>query len=209
MTSTSESVLGIFKNSELSFSALKTLKNSGFRESDISLMLMTEPVHENLTSVPSVEMPTTVITYASTGAILGGIFGILSGVGFFVVANPVPYALLNSLIVLFAGVGIGGSAGALAGFLIGLGNINIKSEQQETGFENGGVLISIYGDNQEWLAKAKKLLSATGASNISVAKNIKFPAGLPTLEGIKFPIPEVIIPQVPHIVTANLSVHKN
>lgn len=203
MTSTSESVFGIYKNSELSVCGARTLKNSGFRESDISLLMMTDSRSEKPTSNKVSSMSSAVITYASIGAILGGMFGILSGAGFLMGTKPVPYELLNSLIVLFAGVGLGGSIGALTGFLMGLGNSQIKSGVKESWIENGEVLISVHGDNEEWLAKAKNLMFATGARSIYLSQNIKLESRLPIGNGIKFPINEVIIPQLPHIVTTH------
>lgn len=203
MTCSSESVFGIFKNSETSFSCVKNLKNIGFRESDISLLLMTEPMRDESTSLNASGIPSAILTYAATGAILGGIFGILSGIGFFAVSTAVSSAFINSMIALFAGVGIGGSVGSLAGVLIGLGNIQMQSERHDVVIENGGVLISVHADNTEWLSKAKDLLTSTGANNVSVVKNIRFEPTPTIINRIQFPISDVIIPQVPDVVTTN------
>jgi hypothetical protein len=51
--------------------------------------------------------------------------------------------------------------------LIGLGIPEYEAKRYEGRIKSGGILLSVHSDNSEWTKKAKEILRATGAEDIS------------------------------------------
>jgi hypothetical protein len=66
-------------------------------------------------------------------------------------------------------MGVGGALGGLAGALLGLGIPEYEAKRYQGRIENGGILLSVHCDDSRWVNKAKRLLSSTGAEDISSA----------------------------------------
>ena len=89
--------------------------------------------------------------------------GLLAGVTTMLAnaAGPIMAAL--------AGVGVGGAIGGIGGALIGMGIPEYEAKRYEGRVKEGGILLSVHSDNSEWTSKAKEILKATGADDISSA----------------------------------------
>jgi hypothetical protein len=68
-----------------------------------------------------------------------------------------------------AGIGIASTGGGLAGALLGLGIPEYEAKRYEGRIESGATLLSVHCDGPKWVNEAKRVLSSTGAEDISFA----------------------------------------
>jgi hypothetical protein len=66
-----------------------------------------------------------------------------------------------------AGAGVGGTVGVLTGALVGMGIPEYEAKRFEGRVKDGGILLSVHSDSSEWTKRAKLILEATGAQDIS------------------------------------------
>ena len=67
-----------------------------------------------------------------------------------------------------AGLGVGGAVGGLVGALVGMGIPEYEAWKHSEGrLKEGGILVSVHCETSEEVARAKDLLKATGAQDIS------------------------------------------
>jgi hypothetical protein len=70
-------------------------------------------------------------------------------------------------VAALAGIGAGGAVGGFTGALIGMGIPEYEAKRYEGRIQSGGILLSVHCDSSDWTKKAKEVLSATGAQDIS------------------------------------------
>jgi hypothetical protein len=70
---------------------------------------------------------------------------------------------------LLAGVGVGGTAGAIIGALAGMGMPEYEAKRYDGRMKQGGILLSVHCDSPEWVKRAKDRLKETGAESIGSA----------------------------------------
>ena len=66
-----------------------------------------------------------------------------------------------------AGLGAGGAVGGLIGALVGMGIPEYEAKRYEGRLKSGGVLLSVHCDTSDEIDRAKKILKATGAEDVS------------------------------------------
>src|SRR3981081_387035 len=161
------SVFGIYTNRDTVERAADTIVNSGFRASDISVLLP-----ENLGSKPirtekSTKAPEGAATGAGSGAILGGTLGLLAGIGALAIPGLGPFIAAGPIMAALAGAGVGGTVGGITGALIGLGIPEYEGKRYEGQVADGGILLSVHSDNSDWTKRAKDILKRTGSQDIA------------------------------------------
>jgi hypothetical protein len=87
--------------------------------------------------------------------------GILAipGLGPFIAADPI--------MAVLAGLGVGGAVGGVAGALIGMGIPGFEAKRYEGRLHKGGILLSVHCDTAGEITRAKEILIASGAEDIS------------------------------------------
>jgi hypothetical protein len=66
-----------------------------------------------------------------------------------------------------AGAGTGGVLGGIIGALVGMGIPEYEAKRYEGMIKDGGILVSVHGDNSDWVKRAKDIMEQTGANDIS------------------------------------------
>jgi ABC-type branched-subunit amino acid transport system substrate-binding protein len=66
-----------------------------------------------------------------------------------------------------AGAGVGGTVGGVAGALIGMGIPEYEAKRYEGRVKDGGILLSVHSNTSDETKRAKLILEATGAQDIS------------------------------------------
>jgi hypothetical protein len=66
-------------------------------------------------------------------------------------------------------LGVGGAVGGLIGALVGMGMPEYEAKRYEGRVKEGGVLLSVHCDTANEISRAKDLLKASGAEDISSA----------------------------------------
>jgi hypothetical protein len=93
--------------------------------------------------------------------------GWLLGVGALAIPGLGPFIAAGPIMAALAGAGVGGTVGGVAGALVGLGIPEYEAKRFEGRVKNGGILLSVHSGSSEWTKRAKLILEATGAQDIS------------------------------------------
>jgi hypothetical protein len=151
-------VFGVYKTIAQAERALVTLKTVGYMSNDISVLLTDAFAHEKNTKNPG-------------GDLIGGTLEPVAGLG--TVAIPGPSSLLAAgpILAALAGTETGGIGDALAG----MGIAEYEARRYEGQVKNGGVLISVHCATSFAIGRARELLKATGAGDISSTSEAAIP----------------------------------
>lgn len=160
-------VFGLFKDRASVETAIERLKDSGFRTSDISVLMPEHSLTDDIGHVKSSKVPEGATAGAGTGLVLGGALGWLVGAGALAITGLAPLVAAGPIIAALAGAGVGGTVGGLAGGLIGLGVPEYEAKKYEGRVKEGGILLSVHADDGAWSRKAKDLLEELGAEDIA------------------------------------------
>lgn len=166
-------VFGVYRDTVALSGALEALKNGGFRNTDISVLLPENAGTKDFVHQKDTKAPEGATTGATTGAVVGGIIGWLAGIGALAIPGIGPLIAAGPIVAMLAGVGAVGAAGGIVGTLVGLGIPEYEAKRFEGRVRSGGILVSIHCDNHEWVKRAKKLLEDTGAEDIASSSEAK------------------------------------
>jgi hypothetical protein len=160
-------VLGIYTEKEDAANAVDRLRAAGFRNTDVAVLVSETPGNKDLGLENSTKAPEGAVAGAGSGAILGGAFGWLAGIGSLAIPGVGPFIAAGPLLSLLAGVGAGGALGGVAGALIGAGAPEYEAKRYEGRIHGGHVLLSVHCDGSAWAYSAREILQASGAEDIS------------------------------------------
>jgi len=163
-------VFGLFRNRGALENAVDTLKNNGFRNSDISALLPNREGTDDFAHEKATKAPEGTATGATGGLLVGGGLGWLAGIGALAIPGIGPFVAAGPIMAALAGASIGGAVGGITGALIGMGIPEYEAKRYELYVKDGGMLVSVHVDDAEWSKKAKEILKAAGAEDISSEK---------------------------------------
>lgn len=167
------SVFGIYKSRISTENAVDRLKMSGFRSSDISVLMPDKESSRDFAHEKSTKAPEGATAGASTGVVLGGTLGWLAGMGALAIPGVGPLVAAGPIMAAVAGAGVGGTLGGISGALIGLGIPEYEAKRFEGHVKDGGILLSIHCESDEAIKQAKSLLENTGAQDIASSSEAK------------------------------------
>jgi len=178
MASKNIAVFGIYANQVSAEAAVETLRNAGFRNTDVSVLVPDNQGTKDFAIRKESKAPEGAAAGGLTGGMIGGALGWLAGAGMLATIpgiGPGIGSLLAAgpILSLMAGVGVGGTIGGVAGALAGLGIPEYEAKRYEGRIRKGGILLSVHSDNDEWAKRAKNILEHTGADDISSASEAK------------------------------------
>ena len=160
-------VFGIFATYSSVELAVDELRDCGFRNVDISVLLPENIGTKDFAHEKGTKAPEGVTAGASAGAVLGGALGWLAGVGALAIPGLGPFIAAGPILATLAGVGVGGAVGGFAGALVGMGIPEYEAKRYEGRIRDGGILISVHCDNSDWVKRAKGVMKETGAQDVS------------------------------------------
>ena len=160
-------VLGIYQNRRALEMAVDELKMAGYRNADISALLPTDESTKEFAHTKGTKAPEGASVGAASGALLGGALGWLIGIGSITIPGIGALVAAGPIVGSLAGVGVGGALGGLAGALVGMGVPEYEAKRYEGRVKEGGILLSVHCDNNDWERQAKEILKRTGAFDIA------------------------------------------
>lgn len=164
-----KAVFGIYDSKPSVEGAVEMLKNAGFRNSDISVLMPTKESTHDFAHEKATKAPEGVATGATAGVIVGGGLGWLAGIGSLAIPGLGPLIAAGPIVAALAGAGVGGAVGGIAGSLIGMGIPEYEAKRYEGFVKDGGILLSVHVDDNDWAKKAKEILDTSGARDIATA----------------------------------------
>lgn len=159
-------VFGIYRSRQNVEEAVEALKNADFRNADISVLFSENVGTKDFAHEKHTKMPEGSTAGASTGAVIGGALGWLTGIGALAIPGVGPFIAAGPIVSLLAGIGAGGVIGGIAGALVGMGIPEYEAKRYEGRIKEGGILLSVHCDNADWKKRAMEILKQTGAGDI-------------------------------------------
>ena len=161
-------VFGIYSTRAGVENGADALVRAGFPSPDISVLLP-----ENLAGTKQMgtekatKAPEGTAAGATTGGVIGGALGVLAGVGLLAIPGLGPFIAAGPIMAGLAGLGVGGAVGGVTGALIGAGIPEFEAKRYEGRLQKGGILLSVHCDTSEQVKRAKDVLKATGAEDVT------------------------------------------
>ena len=160
-------VYGIYATELSAENAVDALKDAGFRNTDISVLFQDNRGTKDFAHEKGTKAPEGAATGAGSGMVVGGALGWLAGIGALAIPGLGPFIAAGPIMGLLGGMGAGGAIGGIAGALIGMGIPEYEAKRFEGRIKDGGVLMSVHCDSDEWVKRGKEILERTGAKDIS------------------------------------------
>ena len=173
MAGKNTAVFGIYRSETALERAVDSLRNAGFRNTDISVLYPENVGTKDLAVEKASKAPEGATTGAGTGAVIGGTLGWLAGIGALAIPGLGPFIAAGPIVAAIAGVGAGGALGAVTGALIGMGVPEYEAKRYQGLVKEGGILLSVHADDSEWTKRAKDILDQTGATDVSYTGETK------------------------------------
>ena len=173
MAKNNTAVFGIYPSYTNVESGVAGLKAAGFSNRDISVLFPESAGSKDFAHEKGTKAPEGATAGAGTGLVLGGTMGWLLGVGALAIPGLGPFIAAGPIMAALAGAGVGGAVGGVTGALVGMGIPEYEAKRYEGRVKDGGILLSVHsGDSQE-TKRAKQILEATGAQDISSTSESK------------------------------------
>jgi len=160
-------VFGIYPDQLTAEDAVDTLKDIGFRSTDISVLFPDNQGTKDFAHEKHTKAPEVAVAAGSSGAVIGGALGWLAGIGALAIPGVGPFIAAGPIMGMLGGIGVGGTIGGLAGALIGLGIPEYEAKRYEGRIRRGGILLSVHCDDSDWAKRARNILYQTGAEDVS------------------------------------------
>lgn len=162
-------VFGIYPDQLTAEDAVDTLKDSGYRSTDISVLFPDNQGTKDFAHERHTKAPEGAVTGGSSGAIIGGALGWLAGIGALAIPGVGPFIAAGPLMGMLGGIGVGTAIGGLTGALLGLGIPEYEARRYEGRIRHGGILLSVHCDDPDWARRAKNILHQTGGEDVAAA----------------------------------------
>ena len=160
------SVFGIYLDQLTAEDAVDSLRDSGFRSTDISVLFPDNQGTKDFAHEKHTKAPELAVAAGSSGAVIGGALGWLVGIGALAIPGAGPFIAAGPIMGMLGGIGVGSTVGGLAGALIGFGIPEYEAKRYEGRIRRGSILLSVHCDDPDWAKRAKNVLTQTGAEDI-------------------------------------------
>jgi hypothetical protein len=170
-----KAVFGIAKSESQAIKIADDLKAAGFTENDISVLFPDKKGSKDFAHEQHTKAPEGAATGAGSGAILGGALGWMVGIGALAIPGLGPFIAAGPIMAALAGAAGGAAAGGLTGALIGMGIPEIEAKRYEGKVKDGNILLSVHTEDSRELDRAKEILKADGAEDISYTGEASVP----------------------------------
>ena len=167
MSSKNTAVFGIYRTVAQAEAAVDRLLHAGFSQDSISVLLPDEKSSRDFAHEKNTKAPEGTATGVTAGGVIGGTLGLLAGIGALAIPGVGPLIAAGPIMGALAGLGVGGTVGGIIGALVGMGIPEYEAKRYEGRIKEGGVLLSAHCDTSEQVSRAKDILKASGAEDIS------------------------------------------
>jgi hypothetical protein len=161
-------VFGIFSTLASVEAATNSILRAGFTNADVSV-LMPESLGgpKDMGTEKATKAPEGAAAGVTAGGVIGGTLGVLAGVGLLAIPGLGPFIAAGPIMAGLAGLGVGGAVGGFTGALVGMGIPEFEAKRYEGRLQKGGILLSVHCDTSEQIKRAKDVLKASGAEDVS------------------------------------------
>jgi hypothetical protein len=180
MMNKNTSVFGIFPDVNAADKCVAHLRNAGFRNTDISILIPDNEGSRQFGHEKHTKAPEGAAVGSSTGVVVGGVLGWLAGMGALAIPGVGPFIAAGPIMAALAGAGSAGVVGGVVGGLAGFGIPEYEAKRYEGRLISGGILLSCHCESSDWVTRAKELLKNSGAEDISSSSEASADYARPT-----------------------------
>lgn len=138
---------GLFRDKDSTEKAYTSLKDRGYTDDDINLMMSDQTRDTWFADGDNSELGSKALEGAGAGSAIGGTLGAIIGgiaaIGTNVLLPGLGLVVAGPLLAALAGAGAGGLTGGLVGALIGSGIPEEHAKEYETGIKEGGAVVGV------------------------------------------------------------------
>jgi len=167
MAGKNTAVFGIYTTAAQAERAVDALLLARFSNSDVSVLMPDNQSPKDFAHEKHTKTPEGTTTGVAAGGTIGGTLGLLAGIGALAIPGLGPLIAAGPIMGALAGLGVGGAVGGVVGALVGMGIPEYEAKRYEGRVKDGGVLLSVHCDTSDEITRAKDVLKATGAEDIS------------------------------------------
>jgi hypothetical protein len=164
-----KSVLCLTLNEEQAGNIVGELKDAGFVNNDISVLLPDKSSTREFAHKKGTKAPEGATTGAVSGGVLGGVLGWLVGIGALAIPGLGPFIAAGPIMAALSGAAVGGTAGGVVGALVGMGIPEYEAKRYEGRLREGRILIAVHSENSDETRRAKEIFERNHAEDISTA----------------------------------------
>ena len=182
MAGNNTAAFGIYSTNSGAERAVDHLIAAGFSNQDVSVLMSDRQGSKDFAAEKNTKAPEGATAGVGVGGAVGGTLGLLAGIGALAIPGVGPLIAAGPIMGALAGLGVGGAVGGVVGALVGLGIPEYEAKRYEGRVKDGGILLSVHCDSSEEVSRAKDILKATGAEDISSSgeKSVSTHGGKPT-----------------------------
>jgi len=162
-----KAVLCIAKSEEQAVRIVNQLKEAGFSNNDVSVLLPDRGGSRDFAHEQHTKAPEGAATGVVAGGVAAGVLGWLVGIGSLAIPGVGPLIAAGPILAALTGAAAGGAVGGITGALIGAGIPEYEAKQYEGKVKNGNILISVHAEDSKERAAAKEIFERSHAEDIS------------------------------------------
>lgn len=147
-------------------SIVDSLRNAGFVNSDISVLMADKSGTRDFAHEQNTKMPEGAATGGVAGMGAGAILGWLAGIGSLAIPGVGPFIAAGPIMAALGGAAVGGAAGGVIGALVGMGIPEYEAKLYDGKIRGGNALLSVHTDNSDQVKMVKEIYERAGAEDI-------------------------------------------
>jgi hypothetical protein len=167
MANKNVAVFGIYPTATNAEMAVDRLVAAGYSNEDVSVLMTDAYTSREFAHEKNTKAPEGTTVGVTTGGLIGGTLGLMAGIGALVIPGVGPLIAAGPIMAALAGLGVGGAVGGVVGALAGMGIPEYEAKRYEGRVKDGGVLLSVHCETSGEIQRAKEILKASGADDIS------------------------------------------
>jgi len=145
------------------------VSNDQYRTSNPQSSVNQPNTHGGLGTEKHTKAPEGASTGATTGGVIGGVLGLLAGIGALAIPGIGPFVAAGPLMATLGGMGLGGALGTVVGALVGLGIPEYEAKRYESHLKQGGILLAIRANSDDFAKRIKDALVQHGAEDVTIS----------------------------------------
>ena len=170
-----KAVIGVVRSQSQAERVIDRLKDAGFSTSDVSVLFPDAGGTRDFAQEKNTKAPEGAVTGAGAGGAIGGTIGLLAGIGALAIPGLGPFIAAGPIMAALSGAAAGATVGGITGALVGMGIPEIEAKQYEGKLKTGAILVSVHTEAGDQVTRAKQVLKACGAEDISATSEAKVP----------------------------------
>jgi len=171
-----KAVIGLVSSYTQAEACVGQLQAAGFSNNDISALFPDKKGSRDFAHEKNTKAPEGAVAGASAGGAIGGTVGLLAGIGALAIPGLGPFIAAGPIMAALSGAAAGAAVGGLTGALIGMGIPELEAKQYEGKIKDGNILLSVHVDSSEQRERAKRILEAGGARDVSTTGEESIPS---------------------------------